>query len=592
MAIARTMLQRAALAFTAAFVLPIAGVPAGDFEPDYAKAGLYGPDNRVYPRVSVTRNWREFHETSGLKIVIEGDTVLISSTDRQEPHRVRSPDGRHLRWLDASSGIVFFVAENTKADLERERHFLYAEIRRLDLDTLSWLPSWVIDAGCGLPQQAADSRRVEVLGTLVTKDDAVAVLTYTMTEEPQWSAEITAEDAEKMDAEYREWLKRAVYSEPSGYRVSRYEARADKPAWSKWFSVKCEDDLPAMRAAGVWGRNESDLQLLTWIETWSRDAILVCAGEKEDLICVAAADGEERWRTTGLWEYERGYIGPSVFEYFVERFGLDTTTVWLAEGESSSQDPQDGDRAKRILDKARSRFKRTYKGWTLAGPVLVPNEREDHIFVAAARRRKNNDGPGHEEPPQCTVYELESEEGDIVAATTLPRMVEGRLFKVLPDALIWLCERGSVVRLLHYENDFRRGFFGPGRASNDAICRVAWYREYPMQVPDCSFWVDPPTGVAAFGRDHLFRPDAAYVLTEDEKIYRFGINVVDLKTGLDYGLKLAIPFRGDFEQTDASGPYLLAVNALAVEGNILRVVMERCEENVEKVALEFDLGAE
>ncbi len=593
--------------------LPICLATGGEFEPEYEKAELHGPGDTKYSRVGVKRDWRGFQEVHGRRIAVEEDAVLVLAGEGgEEPRRVSSVDGRNLRWLGAAAGIALFVAENTWADVRVGRHYLSPEIRRLDLESLSWLPSWIVAPESDTqPHDGAangEARRVAALGSLLANDKAVVVLTYTMAEKPQWPAELRPEDAENIPAGYREWLKTAVYHEPLGYRVTCFDPKGVRPRWSKSFS--CAEGLspPAMLSADVWDGIEDQLELLTWLGgVWGEeDAVLVCAGEKQDLVCLVAGDGWERWRIPRLWEYERGYIGPSVFEYFVERFGLDYTDVGLAEETEVLVDLQEREyqhKAKQLLAKARKRFEESHEGWIAAGPVVVPGDRENHIFVAAARRRKNEKGAGHESPEQCTVYELETQFGEILGATALPRLVEGRPFQVLPGALIWSCTRGCLVRLHHYEFDFSRGFFGPGwGASNEALCRVAWYREYLMRVPPSWFWADPPHGVAAFGRNRLFRPGAAYVRNEDDKVYRFHINVVDLETGMDHDLTLAIPFRGGFPmpehgyakepgRTHATQPHLLGIADLSVQGNVLRVIINRCVKDGEQAALEFDLAA-
>jgi hypothetical protein len=155
--------------------------------------------------------------------------------------------------------------------------------------------------------------------------------------------------------------------------------------------------------------------------------------------------------------------------------------------------------------------------------------------------------------------------------------------------------------LQHSELDYSRGFAGQGAgASNDAVCRIAWYREYARRVPPCWLLADPAHAVAAFGTKWLFRPAAAYLKTKDDATYHFTINVVDLETGLDHDLLLAIPFRGDFPLpehgffapgfTHASSPHLLGISGLSVERNLLRIGMSRDEKRSGDAALEFEIG--
>ena len=117
----------------------------GEFEPEYEKAELLAPDTTKFNRVMVKRGWHAFQDVGGQHLAVEGDAVRVLPREGgKEPCRIPSSDGRVLRWLGASGKIAFFVAENTEADVRAGRRYLLAEIRRLDLDSHSWLPSWKV----------------------------------------------------------------------------------------------------------------------------------------------------------------------------------------------------------------------------------------------------------------------------------------------------------------------------------------------------------------------------------------------------------------------------------------------------------------
>lgn len=601
--------------FVVIWMLPICLANATEFEPEYEKAELFGPDDAEYSRVRVQRDWREFQDADGRRLAVDGDAVLVLPNEgEEEPRRVASVDGRDLRWLGAAEGIAFFVAENTLAevaDVEYGGDYLLAEIRRLDLDSLNWLPSWKVEPEADTQPRDCESNgpapRISILGGLLTHDRAVVALTYTMAEKSRWLTDFSPEEIEEMSAEHLEWLKTSLNMEPLSFRVSCFDAKAERPTWSKTFSWADEPDPPA----ACWGWTDDRLELLTWLDPDAQmagDAILVCAGEKQDLLCLRADDGHPRWRTPRLWEYERGYFGLTSAMHFVGPFGI---CDWLIPQEREEQREHS-----QALAKARKQFEETYEGSIIAGPVVVDDWRGDHIFIAAARRRTYGDSWWEgEPPPQCIVYEINAEYGGVIAASALPRMIEGRSFQTAPGALIWTCERGSLVRLHHSEAESTGEFLGrPVRGpSEDALCRIAWYREYVTRAPPCWFRATFPDGVAAFGPNRLFRLGAAYVRDQDEKVYCFNINVVDLETGMDHNLTLEVPFRGDFSireygHTFRSYPYLLGVTGLSIEGDVLRVIMKRYseherstgfgpsygpeeeEEDGEEVALEFDLA--
>jgi hypothetical protein len=557
------------------------------------------------------RGWQHFERAFGRQIAVKDNSVYVLTRDKDKgPTRLESLDGRRLRWLGTSGDIGFLATRNSSADEQTGRYFLPAEIRRLDLVFLAWLPSWEFEAPSTVSHPAGgtdgESRCIAVHGDLVAQGTDVFVLTYLVIEKASHQLKDFGVEDESMNASAgQDDAAGSVCYEPLGYRVTRFDARAVKPIWSKSFDW-IGDALPrSAETARSLGRVTRRMERLTWIADVSGDeAILVCAGSKQDLMCLSAKDGQEHWRKARLWEYERGFLGPSVFEYFVDRFGIDYSIVSLAEDRLGvgGANEEEKRRATRLLTRTRKRFDRDQEGWLAAGPIVVPGEGDEHIFIAAARRRRNSEGPGHEAPPECRVYELEADTGEAIATTTVPRMVAGGPFEVLPNTLIWSCDRGSLVRLHCYETDFRRGFFGPTAGSlNDALCRVAWYREYPPRAPHCWISVDPPRDVAAFGRDRLFRAGSAYVLRQDDKTYHLRIDVVDLKTGLEDYLTLEIPFHGDVvrpgnqhvavdDSVHLEQPHLLRIAALKLKDTVLQVILERSAEDREAVALEFELN--
>jgi len=226
-------------------------------------------------------------------------------------------------------------------------------------------------------------------------------------------------------------------------------------------------------------------------------------------------------------------------------------------------------------------------------------ESEFHVFVAVARDPADKESANvnlNRAITDAVIYEIEGD-GEIRAMTRLPRVVVGWPHTVLPGALVWSCDRGSLIRLGHSVPDFSRGFTG---AADDMLCRVEWYREIPMRTPNAWFWADPEYGVACSSNQQLFRSGVSYVRKPDEKVYRFKINVIDIETGLDSDLTLAIPFDGDFTMpetgktsapgwTHAHQPHLLRISGLQLEGDLLQVSMK--QDGTESVCIEFHIQA-
>jgi len=377
------------------------------------------------------------------------------------------------------------------------------------------------------------------------------------------------------------------------YTVALFEPRATRAKWSQSFPWRGTGVPAMMTTAGAWRADDDAIVPLSWregewIEGDSDPAIVVCAGWQEDIICLGAESGETRWHIPRIWEYERGFIGPSTFEHFVQRFGIQDFEVQLAGQSDVKDDPRLADeqqKARQLLADTQRKFDETYSGWITAGPIIPAGDGGGNIFIAAARRRGHGQDIG--DLAQATVYELEADSGEVIAASPLPRLVDGQPQHALPGAIVWGCQRGGLVRLHESGYNFDYGLFGPGAGwANDATCSVAWYREYGMRLPASWFSADPPIGVAAFDAQYYHRPAAAYIETKEQPIYRFVINRVNLETGLDHDLTLSIPYTGDFpmpktgyaasnDTMHSTQPHLLWIGGLSVENNVLRITMKR-----------------
>src|SRR5262249_48946204 len=124
--------------------------------------------------------------------------------------------------------------------------------------------------------------------------------------------------------------------------------------------------------------------------SWSGDHVLVCAGPVQPILCLAADTGKERFKLERVWEYDRGFIGPSVWQHYIGRFRLDQFDEKKGQAE------------------AKKTFDERHRCSLVAGPVVVPvagtadGEKGYRVFVAAAR------GPAAwyaDYVADCVVYE-------------------------------------------------------------------------------------------------------------------------------------------------------------------------------------------
>lgn len=556
----------------ALFAWQFAAAVGAEFEPKYEAAELHGTDQAAMALLRVDRHPRQLHEADGKRFVVDGSVVELIS-DNEPSRRIASTDGRMLRLLGTTGAIALFAAENTKKELKGRAFYLRAEIRRLDLDTGEWLATLRLDQPADQQRDAGgevDKARLAFIGVLANEQGVAMVV-----------CEVPPERAMKIDS----------------YTVALFEPRGTRAKWSQSFPWRGPDVPSMMTTTGTWQwrADHEAIAALSWLEGESDPTVVVCAGWKEDIICLDAENGEARWRIPRIWEYERGFIGPSAFEHFVERFGIMHYDVRLAADSDVTDDAPRAEQqkeARQLVADSKRKFDETYSGWITAGPVVPADDDGGNIFVAAARQRGRSQDIG--DLAQATVYELDAQSGDVIAASHLPRLVDGHPQRALPGAILWGCQRGGLVRLHESGYYFAYGFAGPDAGSaNDSTCSIAWYREYGIRMPDSWFCADAPYGVAAFDEHYYYRPSGAFIETKDRPVYRFLINRVDLQTGLDHDLTLSVPYTGDFpmpktnyaaspDSMHSHQPHLLWVGGMSVEDNVLHITMMRPGDEAEE----------
>jgi hypothetical protein len=330
----------------------------------------------------------------------------------------------------------------------------------------------------------------------------------------------------------------------------------------------------------------SDIQHLQWLG----DDVLVCAGEKDDILCLSAA-GKTKWKIERIWEFERGFTGPSVWSHHIGPFrrsswDLPRDDAEQTDDEKTPERRKQADEIRKSLAKQREEFNRQFECAIVGGPVVIPaiNKKEGAargIFVVVAK------GPSSRYwgyLSDCIAYEL-SASGGVEGMVNLPRMVNGRQFGVVLDGVVWSCQQDALARLALDASSELRFFGGPG--GPDLISRVSWYRQHAE--PERKAWFKSGKGgdSTAFGNRYAFRGGAGgFIADKKTKVYSFPISIVDLSSGADRTGLLQVPFEGEFplptqnvstveDTTQAMGPYLLAVTYLQLDGEQLEIVLGR-----------------
>jgi hypothetical protein len=487
----------------------------------------------------------------------------IDAVTGEEQWTVNPPDAVQLRWLAALDDVAYLAAEpdpirpdpppDRNTDLTIPR-FPRTSIRRLDLQKHEWLS----------PLSSNDVRlRDDFGGAIVNAHSVVVLSTATGGGAPQ----------------------AANANESKRYAVACFQDGMEQAVWTKTFISNGES---RRRGAGaLWSATypdyaSSNIQPLSWLG----NDVLICAGESQDLLCLDGADGHIKWQLARVWEFERSFIGPSVWNHFMTRFGLDDAVEVTARGEvhfeNQSQQKTEEEKAKRALADAVKRFDEQTEAAIVGGPVVVIRQEQDersptrHIFVAVAKGPKSL-WSGF--LADCVLYELD-EDGSPRALCKLPRTVLGRSFRSLPGGLAWCTQHGGVGRISLRTADA----IGPG--ADDALCDIDWYKEFRPVSRKAWLVADPLNYVAAFSDQHLFRSTSGgYVREWNEQIYRFPITQIDLTTGDSRLLELAVPLEKRMVKPSTNvsridgrlhvdGPWLMAITGLEVDDaeRTLRIV--------------------
>jgi hypothetical protein len=544
---------------------PRADADRTEIRPRFQESTLVlGKDSVKATRVD--EPWYPEHRIGRHRISVRDDVVRADDVGTGKPAwSAKTPDGRMLSWLTADRDIAYFVAWSVEGRWKEPRNESPAAVRRLDLTAGKWLTPLAI------PREEKAGRE-EAVQNVVAFDDTVAVLSLSLQK---------GDDG-----------RDKVHS----YRVTCFERSGVKPTWTQAFPSA--GDRPYTGGYLLAARRPeyavSDVQTLSRL----RDQLLICAGARQDLICLDAKTGKVSWRTPRVWEFARGFTGPSVWSHHISRFGVDRFLDMASEEPQEGETDKDREKRKKALAEIEALRKEREKRVDcsiIGGPAVVRGKDKDgdSIFVAVAR------GAGETWSgylSDCVIYELNGQ-GRPLGIVTLPRMVAGGTWVEAGGGVVWVCQQGAMVRLA--SSDESRELIRVGPGGPDLIATVEWYRQLRPSRAAAWLTADKVGNAIAFTPRHAFFMAAGgYVLRRDEAAYHFPLTVVDLKTGLDRTAILTVPLadrvsrptRNYYENGDqiiAEGPHLLAVTDLEVHGTTLRICLGTDKK---ATGVEFDLG--
>jgi ankyrin repeat protein len=520
----------------------------------YSYAAEPKPDQAVKPRLDqctlecgrqVLKPYRtvapsrlEYH-VGGRRFEIEQGRVVARGKDGEEPRwTAKAADGQHLQWVASDGKVAYLLAYLVGEGNRFDRYVTPPAVLRLDLSSGKWLEP--LPTGTA---KAEGTRSAQVLSVL-PDSDYVAVL--------------AALSRDRNDQE----------ASAAAFEVSCFRAGSAKPLWAKSVSALGERSRPGayLLAAARPNYADSDLQQLSWMG----DRLLVCAEAVQPILCLNRDTGTQLWRLDRPWEFERGFIGPSVWQHYIARFGEDRI------GE---------DKAK--AEAARPAFDKQFDCAIVGGPVPVPLDisraSDSHsVFVAVSRAAR---GAFSGYTADCTLYEF-NDRGEPVAMLRLPQMVRGGHFWRVKDGVVWQGQNETFFRVNRARESPHLGM-GPG--GSDCLLRMPWLR----QVADAERPAWLTSGKAgdpvAFSDTHAFcLPAGGYVADGDRATFHFPLTAIDLRTGHEQPMLLHAPIQGtiaapktNFSETSAAGktairtrgPYLVAVTRLRADGKILQVTL-------------------
>lgn len=507
-----------------------------DFTPRFERA-ILDVEGTTLRTLHVRIPALQVYQAGSLCLTLAGDKVIaIDGNSGNDLWSVRSPENQILEWLGATDETAF---------LKGQSQGLVA-VHCLELKTRRWLTP-----------------------LLLTEDKSEFVVVDGLVANGQWVSLLTRSFKE-------------------GYYLTGYKIGQSKPLWNNFYSIEGKRPEPGAYLLSV-KRPDYATENIRSLSLLSDQRLLLCAGPKETLRAIDITSGREIWQQERLWEYERGFTGPSVWQHHIGRFGdlyIDATHYVI---------PQEKIRIQTRFKAAREEFEKRFEAAIIGGPVVVSStetvDTNTRIFVAVAKGLR---GPWSGYLSDCVIYELGSD-GRVLGMVTLPRLALGKDTGISDGGLVWACQSGGVVRLTPDIRNFPS--MGPG--GYDGVTRIEWYQE--LRAPERKAWLksDPAGNVNCFTDQYLFRvTEGGFVTEESEGTYHFPITVINLKSGRQRSLILKVPFDGDLgppgsnyirtaNSTHIIGPHKLAITGLQKQGTILRV---RLGMEKATTGLEFNLG--
>jgi hypothetical protein len=503
-------------------------------EPDLYQATLEWQGRSLSP-VDIVTPWRQQNIVGNKLVDLDGTTVTARErTTHNVIWTTECADAKSTQWLGSNDDVAYIQVFNYREDPDSR----VPVIRTISLEDGHWVQSIVIP----------DATNADVLLGLLAGKDLTFVMSATLKADKEWPHD----------------------KQMTNYRVTAFAVKTGQPMWTQSFSASPEfsNSDPLLMATKRPNQAVPGIRALSLLG----DNILACAGPRQAIVCLHQKDGKQAWIQERVWEYERGFIGPSVWSHFIARHGA------LRED------------SKKVDSKLSTDFDQRWSCNIVGGPVVVelqPNKWSQHpaaVFVAVGKARADGNRSMYRSYLQdCEVYEL-ADDGTVVSLTNLPRMVEGSQCQILDDGLVWACQNNALLRL--GASGRNRGIIGVGSGGPDMIGKVTWYREYDPQEPEEWLVTDKAGDPIAYEGNRCFRVlSGGFVRSDAKKLFSLPIALFDLADGKrdDFVLKVPMASEVALPTTNYSGepgkhchtigPYLFGITGLRTDGDLLSVTL-------------------
>lgn len=506
---------------------------AGDEGPWYEKSTLVVGNHQRKPVANniykgAARSIGKFSVTS-----TEG-SVSIHNKETGKESSVQHDGKRKWALIKMHKGVAYFAALPSRDSDKND----VARIRRLELEKSAWLD----DLKFGFD----DKLHSEIAGAYVDEDYFIVVVTL-MKEKDSFSPS------------------------PESFWVGCFEIGKPKSRWAISFKAEKTRARPGVH---LWSNSNPDYADAR-LRVFSRfeDRLLFCPEGKQPIRCLNIDTGTELWACNRLWEFQRGFIGPSVWQHYIARFRVDKF------GDPRRREPE--------LANAKKQFDKNFECSIIGGPAIVKltknadSRRGGHsIFVAVSKQPQRSLG-GY--LGESIMYEL-SDDGEVISTTSLPRLVSGSNFRIDETGVVWKCQADQLVRL-EASND--SGGIGIGPGGFDCQTPVRWIRTTSAPRGRNDAWLSAGTAcnsTVILKRFVIGVTKGGFIQKKSDALYQFPISVTDLQSGAQKDLLLKVPFpdaipapgqnysrNGDNYQT--KGSYKLAITQFSLTDDRLQVVL-------------------